>query len=74
MRTFLLIRTVDSTGVSGVGTVAEGVEFRDGHIAMRWIVGTAVSTSLWDSMQDLVTVHGHAGDTAIHWTTGQERI
>ena len=72
MRTFLLIRTKDPTGVSGTGTVAEGCVFRDGTVAMRWVVGAARSTSLWDSMTHMYQVHGHDGDTAVHWTTGEK--
>ena len=36
MRTFRLIRDEDPTGISGTGSVAEGVEFDDGTVAMRW--------------------------------------
>jgi hypothetical protein len=36
-RPFVLRRLVDETGVSGTGVVAEGVEFSDGTVALRWL-------------------------------------
>lgn len=38
MRTFVLRRNEDISGVSGVGIVAEGIEFSDGVVALRWLV------------------------------------
>lgn len=35
MRTFLLVRTYDVSGVSGTGIAAEGIEFTDGAVALR---------------------------------------
>lgn len=64
MRTFVLIRKQDITGVSGVGTVAEGVEFTDGTVAMRWL-SEARSTVIWPSLDTAMTVHGHDGSTEV---------
>ena len=64
----MLERMIDSTGVSGTGIVAEGVEFRDGTVALRWVVGPSPSTSLWASIADLEAVHGHNGDTVVQWS------
>lgn len=66
MRRFLLQRDEDASGVSGVGTVAEGVEFSDGSCAMRWRTDTA-STAVYASAEDLVTIHGHEGRTRLVW-------
>ena len=66
---FQLVRTEDATGISGVGAVAQGVEFDDGTVAMRWVApeGTvkAVSTVIYDSLADVVAIHGHEGRTRV---------
>lgn len=36
----------------------EGVEFSDGRVAVRWLTA-ARSVSVWDSMSDLLKIHGH---------------
>jgi len=66
MRRFSLERTVDVSGVSGTGTVAVGVEFEDGKVAIRWM-GKTPSTVLWDSIDDAIAVHGHGGLSYIKW-------
>lgn len=66
MRVFELHRDEDETGVSGVGIVAEGVEFSDGEVAMRWIVGEHRSTVVWSQGVDAVeAIHGHNGRTRL---------
>lgn len=62
MRTFNLQRDDDETGISGTGVVAQGVEFDDGKVVMRWLTDTA-SYGIYDSMADLVVIHGHGGRT-----------
>jgi hypothetical protein len=66
MRRFRLFRDVDVSGVSGTGYVAEGVQFTDGSVAIRWY-GQWPSTSVWDSAEAMTAVHGHAGTTRIKW-------
>jgi hypothetical protein len=67
-RRFILIRTKDHSGVSGTGIVAAGVRFADGKVVSRWdATRIAGQTTLWDSLEDLVKVHGHGGDTKVHW-------
>lgn len=66
MRRFDLLREVDHSGVSGVGCVAEGVEFSDGSVALRWL-GIHASTVLWRSIEDALAVHGHDGSTRVEW-------
>lgn len=61
-----LHRDIDISGISGTGTVAEGVEFSDGTCAIRW-VGTRSSTVVWGSVADLLAVHGHNGATRLIW-------
>ena len=67
MRNFTLERDEDETGISGTGTVVEGVEFSDGRVAMRWIVGEDRSTVLWDNIEAVVKIHGHGGRTRLTW-------
>lgn len=72
MKRFLLVRDVDATGISGTGTVAEGVLFSDGRCALRWRTAMA-STTVYDSIEDLEAIHGHGGQTRIAWLDGDER-
>lgn len=68
MRRFNLYRHKDPTGVSGTGIVAQGVQFKDGIVAMRWVVnGAANSTVIYDSIFDVEDIHGHGGDTTVAW-------
>lgn len=68
-RLFHLVRHVDGSGVSGTGTVAEGVEWSDGTVALRWR-GRWPTTSAWEGGLDAVlAVHGHGGSTVVRWLT-----
>lgn len=65
-RRFQLVRREDQTGTSGTGVVAYGVLFPDGRAVLRW--DTKVnSTVIYDSLDDLTTIHGHDGRTVVHW-------
>lgn len=66
MRIFFLVRDQDFSGVSGTGIVAEGVEFSNGNCAMRWR-GRLSSVAIYESMDMLVSIHGHSGRTRIHY-------
>lgn len=61
-RRFYLLRRHDISGVSGTGKVAEGVEFADGRVCLRFF-GEGSSTNNFDSLQDLLSKHGHEGAT-----------
>jgi hypothetical protein len=67
MRTFVLIRTEDVSGVSGIGPVAEGIQFSDGTVVLRWTARLR-STTIFDSIFDLEAIHGHEGRTVVEWT------
>lgn len=67
MKTFHLQRDEDATGVSGTGLVAEGVEFTDGRVVLRWVVGDHQSTVVWDSIASVEAIHGHDGRTTVEW-------
>jgi hypothetical protein len=65
-RRFVLNRIEDDSGISGVGLVAQGVEFADGRVALRWLTEFA-STAVYDSMVDVQAIHGHNGHTRVDW-------
>jgi hypothetical protein len=65
-RRFHLQRTVDITGVSGTGRVADGVLWPDGTATLRWR-GDRPSTVNWDRIADAEAIHGHGGHTVIVW-------
>lgn len=66
MRTFKTVRTRDVSGVSGTGVVAEGVQFTDGTCVLRWLTDTS-STAIYNSIDELVAIHGHEGATTVQW-------
>jgi hypothetical protein len=65
-RRFVLDRKVDETGVSGTGVVAEGVEFSDGTVALRWTSDWPTSVVFHDrGLESIYAVHGHNGKTEL---------
>lgn len=67
-RRFALVRNIDDTGVSGTGTVAEGVIFSDGTAVLRWRPlrqDGETSHAVWPNTTALLNVHGHDGKTTI---------
>lgn len=80
LRRFILQRHHDQSGVSGVGSVAEGCMFSDGRCAVRFISPTG-STNTYDSIEAVKAVHGHGGATEVvfldedaHPTTTQPEV
>ncbi len=67
MRRFELHRDIDTSGVSGVGVVAQGAEFDDGTCALHWL-SARTSTALYHSVLDIELIHGHGGLTRLVWT------
>jgi hypothetical protein len=74
-RTFVLIRDVDVTGMSGTGAVADGVVFPDGTTVLRWRDvtgpnydrGVRATTVVHESPESVDALHGHNGATHIEW-------
>lgn len=76
-RRFVLVRGEDVTGISGTGVVAEGIEFSDGVVAMRWLQngvapehlarGVRPTTVIFESVRAVEALHGHAGATRVEW-------
>ncbi|WP_237771266.1 hypothetical protein [Kribbella sp. ALI-6-A] len=65
-RRFRLMRYEDVSGVSGTGPVAEGVQFTDGAVALRWF-GDYPTTTVWDGIDSVIAIHGHGGATEVEW-------
>lgn len=66
MRRFELHRDVDETGISGIGVVAEGVEFSPGECVVRWLTDTW-SCVFYLNKEAVITIHGHNGKTRLVW-------
>lgn len=66
MRRFRLNRLNDTTGISGTGIVAEGVEFGDQVVVLRWLTDLR-STAIYRHAEDVIAIHGHNGDTHFEW-------
>lgn len=65
-RRFCLHRVSDTSGVSGVGIVAEGCQFSNGRCALTWTTNLT-SLAWYDNIQVLEAVHGHGGATQVVW-------
>mgnify|MGYP001588248013 FL=1 len=66
MKRFQLRRLEDVSGVSGTGVVAEGVEFSNGRVVLCWLSSVS-SITVFDSVGDLMRIHGHQGRTHLVW-------
>lgn len=64
-RPFVLRRYLDVSGVSGTGDVAEGVQWSDGTVSLRW-PGDDPSITFWQNgVSSVEAVHGHGGATEV---------
>jgi hypothetical protein len=66
MKYFYLDRIEDEGGVSGVGRVAEGVEFSNGWCALCWLTKHK-SVAFYENIGEVEAIHGHGGKTRIWW-------
>ena len=66
MRRFVLDRKEDVSGVSGLGVVAEGIQFHDGQCAMSWL-GRFHTMVIAPNIEELINIHGHDGRTVVVW-------
>lgn len=66
LRRFWLYRKEDSSGVSGTGYVAEGVEWTDGRVDVRFLSAHKTDNG-YPNIKELLNVHGHDGDTEVIW-------
>lgn len=66
MRRFVVVRTKDISGVSGLGQVAEGCEMSNGRVFMQWLTPYQ-SVAFFDNVKTLEMIHGHQGNTKVEW-------
>jgi hypothetical protein len=66
MRRFVLDRVEDLSGLSGTGTVAEGVEFWNGQVALTWRSPWTV-VSVFPSIELVQDIHGRGGRAHVVW-------
>ena len=64
MNKFWLRRLEDKTGISGVGIIAEGIEFSNGKCVISWLTEFK-SIGIYNSIEDVKKIHGHNGKTEI---------
>lgn len=64
MKRFVLVRDEDSTGISGTGVVAEGVELQDGRCVLNWLTNVR-SVGYYRKLEYIEEVHGHGGLTRV---------
>ena len=67
LRRFVLVRTEDVTGISGIGIVAEGVRLSRGKVVLCWLSNGVSSIVIHENLDDLLSIHGHGGRTKIVW-------
>lgn len=68
LKSYYLNRTVDHSGLSGTGKVADILEYPDFGVVVIWRYDTLAkvsSVSVFNSLDDLIKVHGHNGDTVL---------
>jgi len=66
VRIFKLFRYQDMSGVSGTGVVAEGILFKTGKTVICWS-RSPYSVTVFDSIEEMLQVHGHHGKTEVRW-------
>jgi hypothetical protein len=73
VRRFVLQRIEDESGVSGIGIVAEGAEFSDGAVALRWR-SHIKSMVVYESIRACAAIHGHNGKTQVVYIDGEQQL
>lgn len=66
LRRFVFQRNTDVSGTSGTGIVAEGVQFTDGTVAVRWRSFIS-SHVIYPNAQAAEAIHSHGGATKMVW-------
>ena len=66
MRRFYIERTVDVSGVSGIGKVAEGCVFDSSWVGLTWLTDRC-ALSWYPNIETVEAIHGHGGSTRIVW-------
>jgi hypothetical protein len=66
-RAFVLIRSLDVSGVSGTGVIAEGVVWWNGSASVCWRGRMPSMTFFPGGIPAIEAIHGHAGSTRVHY-------
>jgi len=66
LRRFWLYRHEDPSGISGTGFIAEGVEWTDGRVDVRFL-SSHKTENRYPNMKEMANLHGHDGRTQIVW-------
>jgi hypothetical protein len=61
-----LTRIEDVSGVSGTGRIATVLAFDDKCI-VYWGCSSIHQVEIFDSVEDLISIHGHEGKTTVVW-------
>jgi hypothetical protein len=76
MRSFIMRREFDMSGVSGTGVVVEGVLFSTGVVVVHWLTPPPRgSISVWDSIEQFLEIHVRphpANRTVLTFEDGEE--
>lgn len=65
-KNYWLYRLKDSSGISGRGWIANVAVFPNGKVVSAWCVpGKPQSVVVFDSVADLLAIHGHGGSTIL---------
>jgi hypothetical protein len=67
MRNFYLVRYSDVTGVSGIGIVAEGVQWAGGSADLHWLTDWETFVHWPGGIDAILAVHGHDGATVVRF-------
>jgi hypothetical protein len=70
MRRFILERIEDVSGTSGVGVVAEGVEWSNGWVSLHWLSQLGC-LGMYENVKVMLEVHGHGGCTKVKWVDNE---
>lgn len=74
MKRFYLHRLEDETGVSGIGIVAEGVQFTGGICVLSWLAKIRSIAAIYDSIDIVDKLHGHNGKTIVVWADEEKMV
>ena len=76
MRMYYLRRHEDVSGNSGCGRLAQVAEFDDGSAVLHWNRGAntsgVASTEVFNSVSDLLRIHGHDGKSVLEPIENEE--
>jgi hypothetical protein len=67
MRRFVLVRSEDVTGRSGLGIIAEGCAWTGGSAHLHWMTDWETFVHWPGGIDAVLAVHGHEGKTVVRW-------